>query len=92
MGILIKLIRELNDSLTMTTVIVSHDVAEVVQLADYIYLIGDSKVLDHGTPQELQRSKSPEVEQFMNGLPDGPVPFHYPAPEYQKELLEPVAP
>ncbi len=91
MGILTKLIRELNDSLNMTTVIVSHDVAEVMQLADYIYLIGDGKVLAHGTATEMQESAMLEVQQFVRGLPDGPVPFHYPAPEYLTQLLEKVA-
>lgn len=87
LGILLKLIRELNDSLAMTTIIVSHDVAEVVGLADYIYLIGGGKVFAYGTPDELQNSTHPDVEQFMKGLPDGPVPFHYPAVEYQAQLL-----
>ena len=88
MGILTKLIRELNDNLNMTTVIVSHDVTEIMQLADYIYLIGDGKVLAHGIPAEMQESAMPEVIQFVRGLPDGPVPFRYPASEYETQLLE----
>ncbi len=90
MGILVKLIRQLNDSLNMTTIIVSHDVTEVVHIADYIYLIGGGKVLAQGTPTQMQTSENPEVEQFMRGLPDGPVPFHYPASDYHTALLREV--
>ncbi len=87
LGILLKLIRELNDSLAMTTIIVSHDVAEVIGIADHIYLIGNGTVLAHGTPNELLNSDHPDVKQFMKGLPDGPVPFHYPAVDYKTAIL-----
>lgn len=87
MGVLIRLIKRLHEALNMTSVIVSHDIAETASIADYIYLIAGGKVIGEGTPEDLKRSGSPEVKQFMNGEPDGPVPFHYPAPDYTTELL-----
>ncbi len=89
MGVLVKLIREINDALGMTTIIVSHDVHETAAIADYLYLLSEGRVVEHGTPDELQRAGSRWTRQFLNGLPDGPVPFHYPAPEFGVELLEP---
>lgn len=88
MGVIVKLIRDLNDALGLTTVLVSHDVPETMSIADYAYLISDGKVVGEGTPSELKMEKLPEVEQFIHGLPDGVVPFHYPAVEYGKELFE----
>ncbi len=90
MGVLVTLIRLLNDALKMTTIIVSHDVQETVSIADYIYLIADGRVVSSGTPKALVQSTAPWVQQFMRGLADGPVPFHYPAPDYKKELLAQV--
>ncbi len=87
MGVIVKLIRQVNDALGMTSVVVTHDVREGCSIADYVYLIGGGNVIDHGTPSELQESDSPDVRQFMNGLPDGPVPYHYPAPDYVDELF-----
>lgn len=88
LGVLLKLIKELNDSLQMTTIIVSHDVVEVTQIADYIYVVGNSSVLGHGTTEEMQHNQSAEIKQFMHGLPDGPVPFQYPSQvSYQHDLL-----
>jgi phospholipid/cholesterol/gamma-HCH transport system ATP-binding protein len=87
-GILMKLVRELNTNLNMTSVIVSHDVSTVREVADYIYLLGDGKVLGHGTVDEMMSSDSPYVRQFMKGLPDGPVPFQYPTIDYSKDILE----
>lgn len=87
MGVLLKLIRHLNDSLGLTSIVVSHDVAETAALSDYIYLLSEGRVVAHGTPTELQRSSSPWAHQFMHGDPDGPVPFHYSAPEYVDDLL-----
>lgn len=86
-GIIMQLIRLLNDTLGMTSVIVSHDVQEVSAISDRLYMISGGKVIDQGTPEELGRSKSEWVEQFMHGLPDGPVPFHYPASDYPEDLL-----
>ncbi len=87
MGVLVKLIRTLNDALGLTSIVVSHDIKETASIADYIYLISNGRVVEQGTPAALDRSTSPWVEQFVHGLPDGPVPFHYPAPPYEAELL-----
>jgi len=86
MGVLVKLIRLLNDALKLTTIIVSHDVQETVSIADYIYVIADGKVIGSGTPETLMEGGTGWVRQFMQGLPDGPVPFHYPAQDYQNDL------
>jgi phospholipid/cholesterol/gamma-HCH transport system ATP-binding protein len=87
MGVLVKLIRELSDALNLTSVVVSHDVSEVLSIADYVYVVADQKVIAHGTPAELRQSDNPKLKQFIGGEPDGPVPFHYPATDYNKELL-----
>ncbi|GAA0787339.1 phospholipid ABC transporter ATP-binding protein MlaF [Mucilaginibacter ginsenosidivorans] len=87
MGMLVKLIRELSDSLKLTSVVVSHDVKEVLGIADYVYVIADKKVIAKGTPEQLRASDNPQLLQFIQGAPDGPVPFHYPAADYQQELL-----
>lgn len=91
MGVLIKLIRTLNDALGLTSIIVSHDVKETAAIADYLYLMSDGRVMDHGAPEALGRSTSPWVAQFMRALPDGPVSFHYPAPPYPADLLASAA-
>lgn len=88
MGVIVKLIRELNDALGMTSIVVTHDVAEACSIADYIYLLGDGRVIAEGTPADMQQSNAPEVRQFMGGLPDGPVAFHYPAPAYIDDLFK----
>ena len=87
MGALVQLIRLLNDALGLTSIIVSHDVQEAAAIADYIYLLSDGKIVEHGTPEALNHSTSPWVSQFMHGLPDGPVPFHYKAAAYRDDLL-----
>lgn len=87
MGVLVKLIRLLNDSLGLTSVIVSHDIHETATIADYIYLIAEGRVVAEGTPEVLRDSQSPWADQFLHALPDGPVPFHYPAADYVAELL-----
>lgn len=86
MGMLVQLIRLLNDSLGLTAVIVSHDVHETASIADYIYVIADGKVIGEGTPEQVMNTEEPRVRQFIRGLPDGPVPFHYPAPNYRQDL------
>lgn len=88
MGALVQLIRLLNDALGLTSIIVSHDVQETASIADYIYVVSDGKVVEHGPPEALNRSESPWVNQFMRGLPDGPVPFHYPGRDYLDDLLD----
>jgi phospholipid/cholesterol/gamma-HCH transport system ATP-binding protein len=87
LGVIVRLIRRLNDSLGLTSIIVSHDVEEVSAVSDQSYLISNGKVVAYGTPQELEHNKSAWVRQFMKGLADGPVPFHYPAPDYATQLL-----
>lgn len=87
MGVLVRLIRLLSDALGITSIVVSHDLAETASIADYIYLVGDTKVLGQGTPDELMNSDDPRVRQFMQGIPDGPVPFHFPAADYRDDLL-----
>lgn len=86
MGILVKLIYDLNHSLGLTSVVVSHDVKETAAIADYIYLISEGRVVGQGTPAEIERTFSPWVHQFMHGEADGPVPFHYPAPDFAQDL------
>ncbi len=86
MGVIVKLIRELNDALALTSVIVTHDVVEGRSIADYLYLLGDGKVIGQGPPEEMTDSDLPQVRQFMNGLPDGPVGYHYPAAGYRADL------
>ncbi|GMR19707.1 MAG: ATP-binding cassette domain-containing protein [Gammaproteobacteria bacterium] len=87
-GITVKLIRELNDALGMTSIVVTHDVEEACTIADYVYLVGGGKVIAQGNAAEMLASEGEDVKQFMNGLPDGPVPFHYPAAEYVQDLLD----
>lgn len=86
-GVLVRLIRLLNDALGITSVVVSHDLAETASIADYLYVVGDSQVLGQGTPDELMNSDNPRIQQFMQGRPDGPVPFHFAAPDYKEDLL-----
>ncbi len=87
MGVLVSLIRKLNDAMGLSSVVVSHDVGETASIADQIYVISNGKVVEHGSPEQLGRSESPWVQQFMNAEPDGPVPFHYAAEDYLEDLL-----
>jgi len=87
MAVIVKLIKLLNDSLGLTSIIVSHDVDEVCSIADYVYVTAESKIIGEGTPQQLKSQNSKEVTQFIQGLSDGPVPFHFPAENYRKDLL-----
>ncbi len=87
MGALVQLIRLLNDALGLTSVVVSHDVAETAAIADRIYVLSEGEVVEVGTPAELDASRSAWVRQFMDALPDGPVPFHYAATAYEAGLL-----
>jgi phospholipid/cholesterol/gamma-HCH transport system ATP-binding protein len=90
MGVVLRLIRELNDALGISSIVVSHDVREIAAVADSAYLLAGGRVLASGKPDVLAESDLPEVRQFMRGLPDGPVPFHYPARDYEKQLLEEI--
>ncbi|MGC1181993.1 ATP-binding cassette domain-containing protein [Legionella sp.] len=88
LGVLVRLIKRLNQLLHTTTIIVSHDVEETCSIADYIYLISSGKIIGQGTPEALIHSSEPQVRQFMHGEADGVVPFHYPARAYTEELLD----
>jgi phospholipid/cholesterol/gamma-HCH transport system ATP-binding protein len=87
LGVILRLIRRLNDALGITSIVVSHDVQEISTVADVVFLLSGGKVVAHGSPQQLHSYPSEIVRQFMGGLADGPVPFHYPAPDYFGELL-----
>ncbi len=87
-GILMKLIRELNQAMGLTSILVSHDVAEMTAIADWVYVIADGQVIGHGRPEEVMNSDNPMLHQFLRGLPDGPVAFAYPAANIQEELLQ----
>jgi phospholipid/cholesterol/gamma-HCH transport system ATP-binding protein len=91
MGAIARLIETLNRTLGITTIVVSHDVHEIGAIADYSYLLSGGGVAAEGTPAELKQEGRGVVQQFMSGAADGPVPFHYPAPDYYRELLEPDA-
>jgi phospholipid/cholesterol/gamma-HCH transport system ATP-binding protein len=86
LGVTANLIRRLNDATGATSIVVSHDVDECFQICDYAYLISNGRIAGHGTAGELRASEDPEVKQFIRGEPDGPVPFHYPAPPIGQEL------
>jgi len=87
MGVLVKLIRSVNQALGITGVVVSHDVRETLSIADYVYVIGEGRVIGQGTPQAIEQSDSPWIRQFVQGHPDGPVPFHYPGPSIADDLF-----
>lgn len=89
MGTLVNLIHRMNDAMKLTSIVVSHDVAETAEIADYIYLMSAGKIIEHGSPAQLECSGSEWVKQFMQGLPDGPVPFHYGGPDFAEDLLNP---
>src|SRR5262245_24098329 len=88
MGVICRLIKQMNEALGITSIVVSHDVQELSTIAHDSFLLSGGKVVASGTPEELARSTLPEVKQFMGGLADGPVPFHYPATDLAKDLLE----
>jgi phospholipid/cholesterol/gamma-HCH transport system ATP-binding protein len=88
MGVLVKLVRTLNESLGLTSIIVSHDVQETLQIADYVYVIVNKKVIGHGSPEVILRDPSSQLQQFVQGLPDGPVPFDYPAKPLVQDFLQ----
>lgn len=85
-AVLMKLISELNKSLGLTSVIVSHDVEEILEVCDYLYVLADGEIIGAGEPRTVLESENPKVKQFMQGLPDGPVPFRYPAMKLSQDL------
>jgi phospholipid/cholesterol/gamma-HCH transport system ATP-binding protein len=86
MGVLVKLIRSLNDASGLTSLLVSHDVQEAAAISDRVYLVADGKVVEFGGPREMLGSSREWTHQFMHGLADGPVPFHFPAPGLAQDL------
>jgi len=86
MGVLVTLVQKLNASLGLTSVVVSHDVEELLSIADYVYVISQGRVMVEGEVDVIRNSDDPYVRQFLDGLPDGPVPFHFPAGDYKKDL------
>ena len=88
MGVIVRLIRSLSDALGLTSIVVSHDVPEVMSIADYIYIVAEKKIIGHGTPEQIRLDSSPLVQQFIQGEADGAVPFHYEAPAYSDELIK----
>ena len=87
MGVIVRLVRRMNDALGITSIIVSHDVEEISTVADRSFLISHGKVAASGKPDELRTAESELVRQFMHGMADGPVPFHFQAPGYEEQLL-----
>jgi phospholipid/cholesterol/gamma-HCH transport system ATP-binding protein len=90
LGVVGQLIRRLNDALSITSVVVTHDVYESLKIVDYLYFVSDGRIVAAGTPEEVRASRDPFVRQFVDGAPDGPVPFHYPAASYREELFADV--
>ncbi|GHA04707.1 ABC transporter ATP-binding protein [Oceanisphaera arctica] len=88
MGVLVKLISELNRAQGLTSIIVTHDVDEVMNIADYAYIIANKQVIAAGTPAELKQNTDAQVIQFLQGQADGPVAFHYPAPSFRESLVD----
>jgi phospholipid/cholesterol/gamma-HCH transport system ATP-binding protein len=87
LGVIGQLIRKLNDALGITSVVVTHDVYESLKIVDYLYFVSEGRIVASGTPDEVRASADSYVRQFVDGEPDGPVPFHYPAQPYGEELL-----
>ncbi len=85
-GVIANLIRKLNDALGATSILVSHDLHGSMPILDYAYIVSGGTIRAEGTPQEILNSEEPFVHQFVHGLPDGPVPYHYPSPGYAEDL------
>ena len=88
MGVIVRLVRRMNDALGISSIVVSHDVQELSSVADSSYLISEGKVAASGSPDELHNAQSELVRQFMHGMADGPVPFHFPAEDYTAQLFD----
>jgi phospholipid/cholesterol/gamma-HCH transport system ATP-binding protein len=87
MGVIVRLIKQMNEALGITSIVVSHDVDELAAIAHETFLLAGGRVVASGTPEQLRRSDLEVVRQFMEGAADGPVTFHYPAPDYFEQLL-----
>jgi phospholipid/cholesterol/gamma-HCH transport system ATP-binding protein len=87
MGVLVSLIKALSKALNLTSVVVTHDVSEVLSIADYVYILANKKIIGEGSPQQIKNSDSELVQQFLNGTADGPVPFHFPSQDIETSFL-----
>ena len=86
LGTAAQLIRQLNDAMGLTTILVSHDVDATFALADHVIVLGPGTIAAQGTPEAVRHSTDPLVHQFVNALPTGPVPFHYPGPDVAQDF------
>ena len=86
LGVISNLIRRLNDALGATSIVVTHDVEEALELVDYVYYLSDGRIVAQGAPDEVKASQDPLVRQFVYGEPDGPVPFQYPGRDFAQDL------
>ena len=87
LGVISNLIKDVGSVYECTNVIVSHDIEETARISNLLYVLSEGEIIGQGSPQDLKKDDSPRLKQFLNGLPDGPVPFHYPAPEYMDSLI-----
>jgi phospholipid/cholesterol/gamma-HCH transport system ATP-binding protein len=86
LGVTARLIKEMNNALGATSILVTHDVPETFAIADYVYFIANGKIAAEGTPDDLMKSEDLFVRQFIDAQPDGPVPFHYPGKKLQDDF------
>jgi len=87
MGVLVKLIKALSKALNLTSIVVTHDVKEVLSIADYVYILANKRIIGEGTPEQIKQSDSELVQQFLKGEADGPVPFNFPADDFTISFL-----
>ena len=86
LGTAARLIRQLNDTMGLTSIVVSHDLDETFRIADQVIILANGKIAAQGAPEDVRRSQDPLVHQFVNALPDGPVHFHYPGPSITQDF------
>jgi phospholipid/cholesterol/gamma-HCH transport system ATP-binding protein len=86
LGTAARLIRQLNDTLGLTSIVVSHDLEETFRIADHVIILANGGIAAQGTPEEVRESADPLVHQFVNALPDGPVHFHYPVAGIEEDF------
>jgi phospholipid/cholesterol/gamma-HCH transport system ATP-binding protein len=91
LGVIGQLIRKLNDALGATSIIVTHDVVEALQIVDYVYFMSEGVIVAEGTPEDIRGSSDPFVHQFVHGESHGPVTFQYPAADYREDLFAKAA-
>ncbi len=90
LGTAARLIRQLNDAMGLTSIVVSHDLDETFHIADQVIVLANGKIAAQGTPEEVRHSEDPLVKQFVNALPDGPVRFHHPGPDLAEDFGLPI--